>query len=143
MSSAAALPTKLYSCLSYRDPRAAIDFLGRAFGFTPLLVVPDETGGVTHAELAMGPEVIMLGSSKPELGWVSPLDLPARNATVCGYVADPDAHYAQAVAAGATTVRAPYDTPYGAREYSVRDPEGHEWHFGTYRPVATPHTSTA
>jgi hypothetical protein len=68
MSSAAALPTKLYSCLSYRDPRAAIEFLGRAFGFTPLLVVPDDTGGVTHAELAMGPEVIMLGSSKPELG---------------------------------------------------------------------------
>ncbi len=134
MSSPDAPSPKLYVCLSYRDATAAIDFLVRAFGFTPLLVVPDEHGGIAHAELAMGNEVIMLGSAKPELGWASPLDLPARNATVCGFVPDPDAHHAQAVAAGATTVRAPYDTPYGAREYSVRDPEQHEWHFGTYRP---------
>jgi uncharacterized glyoxalase superfamily protein PhnB len=131
------LPPKLYACLSYRDPAAAIEFLTRAFGFAPLLVVPDEAGGITHAELSLGDEIVMLGSSKPELGWVSPLDLPARNSTVCGYCADPDAHHAQAVAAGAVTVRAPYDTPYGAREYSVRDPEQHEWHFGTYRPVAS------
>jgi uncharacterized glyoxalase superfamily protein PhnB len=128
------LAPKLYPCLSYRDPVAAIRFLTAAFGFTELLVVPDESGGITHAELAFGHEVIMLGSAKPELGWVSPLDLPARNATVCAYVADVDAHFARAVAAGAIVVRAPYDTPYGAREYSVRDPEQHEWHFGTYRP---------
>ncbi len=133
--STSSLPTKLYACLSYRDPSAAIAFLGRAFGFTPLLVVPDDQGGVAHAELALGDDLIMLGSAKPELGWVSPLDLPGRNATVCGFVPDPDAHCARALAAGATLVRAPYDTPYGARTYSVRDPEGHEWHFGTYRPV--------
>lgn len=130
-----ALRSKLYACLSYRDPVSAIRFLTTAFGFAPLLVVPDDAGGITHAELSMGDDLIMLGSAKPELGWISPLDLPARNATVCGFVADPDAHYAQAIAAGAITVRPPYDTPYGAREYSVRDPEGHEWHFGTYRPV--------
>jgi len=132
-----ALRPKLYPCLSYRDPAAAIRFLCSAFGFTELFVVPDDSGGITHAELAFGQEVIMLGSAKAELGWVSPLDLPARNATICAYVADVDAHYARAMAAGATTVRAPNDTPYGAREYSVRDPEQHEWHFGTYRPEPT------
>jgi uncharacterized glyoxalase superfamily protein PhnB len=26
------------------------------------------------------------------------------------------------------------DTDYGSREYSVRDPEGHLWSFGTYNP---------
>ncbi len=134
---------KMYPCLSYRDPVAAIRFLTQAFGFAELMVVPDESGGITHAELSIGPEVIMLGSSKPELGWVSPLDLPARNSTLCVFVPDPDALFARAVAAGATVVRAPYDTPYGARECSVRDPEQHEWHFGTYRPVAaTTSTST-
>ena len=125
---------KLYPCLSYRDPAEAIRFLAKAFGFTELLVVPDEQGGIAHAELAFGQEVIMLGSAKPELGWVSPLDLPARNATLCLYVAEVDAQFARAIAAGATQVRAPYDTPYGARECTVRDPEQHEWHFGTYRP---------
>ena len=130
------MPTpKVYPCLSYRDPRAAIAFLQQAFGFTLLLEVPDGEGGVTHAEVALGDDVVMLGSSKPELGWVSPLDLPARNATVCCFVEGVDAHFARAVAAGARVVRAPYDTSYGAREYSVRDLEDHEWHFGSYRPV--------
>ncbi len=130
-----ALPPKLYPCLFYREPATAIPFLTRAFGFRELLVVPDEHGGIAHAELSIGGEVIMVGSSKPELGWASPLDLPARNATVYAYVPDVDAHSARAIAAGATIVRAPYDTPYGTREYSVRDPEQHEWHFGTYRPA--------
>lgn len=132
-----ARPPKLYACLSYRDPKAAITFLEQAFGFTPLMVVPDESGQISHAELAIGDEIIMLGSAKAELGWVSPLDLPARNATVCMYLpGDVDAHYARAVAAGARSIRAPYDTHYGAREFSVRDPEEHEWHVGTYRPTA-------
>ena len=130
---------KLYPCLSYRDTAEAIRFLTKAFGFTELLVVPDEEGGIAHAELAFGQKVIMLCAAKPELGWVSPLDLLARNATLCLYVAEVDAQFARAVAAGATQVRAPYDTPYGARECTTRDPEQHEWHFGTYRlePVTT------
>jgi uncharacterized glyoxalase superfamily protein PhnB len=131
------LPPKLYACLSYRDPVAAIDFLTRAFGFVPLMTVPDDAGGITHAELSLGDEVIMLGSAKPDLGWVSPLDLGARNMTVCLFVPDPDAAFTRAIAAGAVAVRAPYDTHYGARECSVRDPEQHEWHLGTYRPVAS------
>jgi len=84
----------------------------------------------------------MLGSSKPALGWVSPLDLPAVNSTICAYVPDVDAHYARAMAEGATLLRPLADTSYGAREYSVKDPEGHHWHFGTYRPTATPTMTT-
>jgi uncharacterized glyoxalase superfamily protein PhnB len=125
---------KVYPCLAYRDPAAAIDFLQRAFGFSPLLTVPGEDGVIMHAELSLGDEVVMLGGSKPDLGWVSPLDLPALNATVCFFIDEVDAHYARAVASGARIVRALRDTNYGSREYSVKDPEGHEWHFGTYRP---------
>jgi uncharacterized glyoxalase superfamily protein PhnB len=50
------------------------------------------------------------------------------------YVADPDEHYARAVAAGATVVRALQDEEYGARGYMVADPEGRLWYFGNYRP---------
>jgi uncharacterized glyoxalase superfamily protein PhnB len=126
---------KVYPCLAYRDPAAAIAFLQRAFGFSPLLTVPGEDGVTMHAELSLGDEVVMLGASKPDLGWVSPLDLPALNATVCFFVDEVDAHYARAVDAGAKVVRALRDTNYGSREYSVKDPEGHEWHFGSYRPA--------
>jgi uncharacterized glyoxalase superfamily protein PhnB len=51
-------------------------------------------------------------------------------------VGDPDRHRAAAVAGGANVVREPQDTDYGSREYSVRDPEGNLWSFGTYDPYA-------
>jgi len=35
-------------------------------------------------------------------------------------------------------VRELEDMPYGSREYSVRDPEGNLWSFGTYDPNVTP-----
>jgi uncharacterized glyoxalase superfamily protein PhnB len=41
------------------------------------------------------------------------------------------------VAAGAEVVRPLADTDYGAREFGVRDPEGHLWDFGTYDPFAS------
>jgi uncharacterized glyoxalase superfamily protein PhnB len=46
---------------------------------------------------------------------------------------DPESLYARAVAAGATSVREPFDTEYGSRDFTVRDPEGNLWAFGTYR----------
>ena len=30
------------------------------------------------------------------------------------------------------------DTEYGSRDFSVRDPEGHIWGFGTYQPSREP-----
>ncbi len=129
-------PPKIYPCLAYNDPARAMAFLSSAFGFSQLLEVPGVDGTIIHAEMSYGPEVIMLGLAKPELGWVSPRDLPPLNATVCVTVPDVEAHYERANAAGATIVRPLRTTPYGAREYSATDPEGHQWHFGTYRPVA-------
>jgi len=40
------------------------------------------------------------------------------------YVDDADATYERAVAAGAVTIEAPLDTPYGDRRAMVRDPWG-------------------
>jgi uncharacterized glyoxalase superfamily protein PhnB len=51
-------------------------------------------------------------------------------------VADADAAYARAMAAGATIVRPVQGTPYGSREFAVKDPEGHSWSAGTYDPWA-------
>ncbi len=48
-----------------------------------------------------------------------------------------DAAHDRAVAAGAEVVRPLENTDYGSRDFSVRDPEGHVWSFGTYWP-ATP-----
>ena len=50
-------------------------------------------------------------------------------------VTDPDAHFARTQAAGFEIILPLRDESYGSREYSVRDPEGHVWTFGTYEPV--------
>jgi uncharacterized glyoxalase superfamily protein PhnB len=124
----------IYPCLSYRDPNGAMEWLARAFGFVRRAAYTGPDGTVVHAEMSYGPGVIMLGSPKPEKGWVSAKDLPAVNQTIYVIVDDPDAHHARAKAAGAEIVMELRDQEYGSREYTARDPEGHYWSFGTYRP---------
>jgi PhnB protein len=43
------------------------------------------------------------------------------------YVADPDATYVRALTAGAHSVEAPLDTPYGDRRCMVEDKWGNTW----------------
>ena len=50
-------------------------------------------------------------------------------------VEDPDALFARATAAGAAVAMELTDSSYGSRDFSVRDPEGNLWSFGTYRPT--------
>jgi uncharacterized glyoxalase superfamily protein PhnB len=49
-------------------------------------------------------------------------------------VADADAVYAKAKAAGAEIVIEIKDEDYGGRGFSCRDLEGHLWNLGTYDP---------
>jgi uncharacterized glyoxalase superfamily protein PhnB len=129
-------PPTIYPAISYREPRAAMEFLTKAFGFEELLVVPGENGAIVHAELNLGPAVVMLGSVRPEMGLASPRDLPGVNQTLYVAIDDVDAHYQRAQDAGAEITRELADTDYGSREYGAKDPEGHHWYFGTYRPAA-------
>ena len=48
------------------------------------------------------------------------------------YCEDADALYAQAVAAGATSVGEPNDAFFGDRVATVRDPFGHKWAIATH-----------
>jgi uncharacterized glyoxalase superfamily protein PhnB len=127
----------IFPALRYRDAPAAIEWLGRAFGFEPRMVVDGAPGTVAHAELVHGDAMIMLGSARPpESDDYSAAAPPPGGTALYMVVADPDAHHERARAAGASIVRAPQDTDYGAREYSARDPEGNVWSFGTYQPWA-------
>ena len=45
-----------------------------------------------------------------------------------------DVLFERATAAGAELVMGLTDTDYGSRDFSVRDPEGNHWSFGTYAP---------
>lgn len=124
----------IYPALVYQDLEAASAWLVRVFGFRERLAAKDESGRVIHAELTFEGGVVMLGTSQPDRGWVSPRELPAVSSTVAVYTADPDAHYARACAEGAEIVAGLAQKPYGARDYTARDLEGHLWTFGDYEP---------
>jgi uncharacterized glyoxalase superfamily protein PhnB len=128
-------------CLRYRHPPAAIDWLFRVFGFERQLVVPESDGSIAHTQLRFGNGMIMLGSVKDtEFGRLmkQPDEIGGAE-TQCAYVivADADATYRRARAAGADVVMDIKDEDYGGRGLSCRDLEGHLWTFGTYDPWAS------
>lgn len=126
--------------LRYRNAPAAIDWLCRVFGFARHAVYENPDGTIAHAELTLGNGMIMLGSSKDDeygRSFKTPGELgniETRSAYIV--VKDADAVYAHARVAGGTIVRELQDTPYGSREFTVKDPEGHSWSVGTYDPWA-------
>jgi uncharacterized glyoxalase superfamily protein PhnB len=126
-------PKNVWPCVNYVDARAAIRFLTEAFGFVETLTVPgDSEDVVVHAELRW-PEGggVMLGTAnRPD----SPFSqLPTSCASLYVVTDDPHAVYARATKAGAKMVSEMRDEDYGSTGFSVADPEGNLWSFGTYR----------
>ena len=75
------------------------------------------------SEMLIGDSVVMIA----EGGGVR----QASSAFLYVYVANADTVYKRAVAAGATTIEAPTDMPYGDRRATVRDPWGNTWQIAT------------
>jgi uncharacterized glyoxalase superfamily protein PhnB len=121
----------IFPVLKYEDAQAAMDFLERAFGFERHAAYDGENGEVAHAELKLGDEFVMLGSTGEG---DERFNQGAGRYSLYVVVDDPDAHHARAKEAGATIERELTDQDYGSREYTARDPEGNLWSFGTYRP---------
>lgn len=124
--------------LRYRKAHVAIDWLCDAFGFERHAVYA-EADIVHHAQLTYGSGMIMLGSADAISEWgkqiVQPDEIGGRETqSCCVIVADVDAHYARAKAAGAEIVIDIADQDYGGRGYACRDLEGHLWWFGSYDP---------
>ncbi len=113
----------------YRHAREAIDWLERAFGFRRTEVHEGPDGTIVHAELRLGAGGVAISSAGPEVA-----DNPWTHVRTGLYVctSTPDPFYERAMHARAEIVQPIRDLPYGSREFSVRDPEGHLWSFGTY-----------
>jgi uncharacterized glyoxalase superfamily protein PhnB len=134
------MPAKIsvIPALQYKDAKAAIGFLCRAFGFEKDAVYETPDGSVTHAQLTLGNGMVMLGSVKDSEYsklLVRPANAGGVTMSVYVVVEDADAHFARAKAAGATIIREPMAQDYGGRDYICKNPEGHTWTFGTYAPM--------
>ena len=120
----------IWVTLQADDAPALIDYYVDTFGFVLTTRHDMDDGAVAHSELRWpeGSGGVMLGSHRPGGGW-------SREPGTAGtYVvtSDPQALYARVVNRGADVVRPLDRTDYGAREFSVRDPEGNLWSFGDY-----------
>jgi uncharacterized glyoxalase superfamily protein PhnB len=124
--------------LRYQDAPKMIDWLCTHFGFERHLVVPADDGRIAHAQLRWGSGLVMVGSifdSVVGRYMVQPGEVGGRETQAVYLVCDDaDALHDRAVAGGATILVPLEDASYGGRGFSCRDPEGHVWHFGTYRP---------
>jgi len=126
--------------LAYEDGPAAMDWLARAFGFREVRRWLDENGRLTHGELELGGELVMLATPTPDY------ESPAHHRESCDaarrwssvpyvidgvlvHVDDVDAHCARARAAGAAILSEPADQAEGFRHYRAEDLEGHRWMF--------------
>jgi uncharacterized glyoxalase superfamily protein PhnB len=124
----------IWPVLSYRDARSAVDFLSKAFGFVEVAVYArdDDPSIVEHAEMRwpLGGGVMFGTAGKDDGPFGSRVPGNDSVYVVCD---DPDGLFDRAVAAGAEVVRGLADEDYGSRGFTVRDPEGNLWSFGTYR----------
>ena len=127
----------VFPAIRYADAPKAIEWLSKTLGFEKHFVVPGEERDIAHAQLTIGNGMIMLGSKPSNPDPTNPWD--KANHGIYVHVEDIDAHYAQAKAAGGEIVHELKDTEYGSREYSVLDPEGNLWSFGTYQPYESEH----
>jgi uncharacterized glyoxalase superfamily protein PhnB len=125
--------TSVWPILTYRDGRAAIAFLTKAFGFEERAVYAreDHPSVIEHAELRwpLGGGIMLgtAGKDDSPFGRREP-----GNDSVYVVCDDPDALFERATEAAAEVVRSLRDEDYGSRGFTVRDPEGNLWSFGTY-----------
>lgn len=117
--------------LVYPDVRAAVAWLGEAFGFVERVRIGEDH----RAQLRVGADgaviVADVGGDRqpPQAGPAAHL-LKVR-------VEDVDVAFERARAAGALVLEAPVDRVYGERECTLEDPAGHRWQLTqTLRDVA-------
>lgn len=105
--------------LTVNGAAATRDFLVQVFDATPLRAYPGKNGTLGHAEVRIDDSVVMLADAVE--GW------PAVASHVHIYVADVDATYARALAAGATPVQTPVQKDDDDKRGGFRDAGGTTW----------------
>jgi PhnB protein len=120
-------PEGLRSVQPYLHLRAAhkmIPFMEGSFGAECIGLHQSPEGVVHHATIRIGNATLEIDEAHGEFQPM-PCHLHV-------YVPDTDAAYARALQAGATSIEAPRNAPYGDRAAGVKDAWGNSWFIATY-----------
>jgi PhnB protein len=105
-----------------------IDFIKKTFSAEELSRDVGSAGGY-HCELRVEDSTLMIGGGAPKLKWKGDSWLGSFHI----YVRDCDATYKLALQAGAKSLHAPVDQPWGERTAHVIDSEGNRWYIATFQ----------
>lgn len=116
--------------IAYEDPIAAVEFLGRAFGFPEIesMRIERSDGSIILTEIQIADCYIMIGPAGSH-DIASPKSVGLSTESLMVYVDGIDDHFATAKANGAEIIDEPADQYWGDRRYAARDLEGHLWFF--------------
>ena len=118
------------SAIIYKDNRAALNWLQKAFGFEVSEVLTDANDAIVHAEMKHGDGVVMIGHEWAD--WTkSPASVGGKNTQriIVRIDSGIDEHCARARRAGAIIAKELADEFYGERSYIAVDLDGHHWTF--------------
>jgi PhnB protein len=118
--------------LSVRRGIQAVEFYREAFGAKEVFRVGDSNSIV--AQLTVEGSEFWVADESPENLNFSPESIGGATTRLVLTVADPDAVFAAAIAAGGKEVWPVADQPYGWRVGRLMDPFGHHWEIG--KPLA-------
>jgi PhnB protein len=127
------MQTSIAPMLSVRNGARAVEFYKSAFAALEVFRVEAPDGAVVCRLSVEGAE-FWVADESPEHANYSPETLGGGTVRMILTVADPDAMFARATAAGAREIVAVKEE-YGWRLGRVVDPFGHHWEIG--RPLAT------
>ena len=114
--------------ITVHRPAELIDFVTQAFGAIEHFRATGSAGGM-HAEVSIGDSIAMIGGAEH----IEPMPT-----AIHLYVPDVDQAYERAVKAGAKSIMAVSDQPYGERSGGVEDVHGNRWYIATpFVPLET------
>jgi PhnB protein len=107
---------------------SAIGWYGEVFGAVEVSRMTGGAGRIAHAELRIGPSPIFIADEHPHYeAIVGPGKVGGTPVYLDLETDDVAATHDRAVAAGATSIRAPTDPSMAVQSAKLRDPFGHVW----------------
>lgn len=114
---------RIMPSLRYRDVASALPGLSEAFGLKEHLRWVDEDGFIRHPEMRIEDGFIEL--SQGSEGYRNPKAIGQVCHSLVVFVEDLDGHFERARESGAVIIAEPEDKPWGLRQYTAEDLEGH------------------
>jgi uncharacterized glyoxalase superfamily protein PhnB len=128
---------RIMPSLRYDDVAGALAWLQEVFGLREHLRWSSEDGVVQHAEMRIGTGFVELAAATTDQP--SPLTLGGTSSALVVLVDDVDGHHGRTQAANAKIVAPLSDKPWGLRQYTAEDLEGHRWEFSQQMQRVPPH----